>query len=419
VRLVPGAVVTGSVYDERGEPIQSALVDARQIRVRDGHPVVGAASGGITDDRGRYRLFGLGTGRWIVSARTEGIQKDAQTSPRPSFYYPGTADVRFAVPLDLVEGRVSEAIDIQRTRFEGVTISGTAIGADGQPLPDGFVTLDLSYRSGALQTRFIPDRIANGRFEFSLVPPGDYVVQVARNTGRTYEFGREFVTVADAAPSPLIIRTTEGHSVEGNVTIEGNQRPAVPLSITLVAANRDDAPMSALMAAERVTAAGAGKWRANHVVGTQRFALMDAPPGWFLKSVRIGGRETVDEPFEFGFSNEPIRDVEIVVSPSGGSITGTGRARPATGLGYTSVIFSTSSNAWYSDSARVRFARSTRDGRFNVTGLPPGAYYVAAIPPLENIVDWQDFVSLDTLIGIAERVTVEEGQTRDVTVASP
>jgi hypothetical protein len=62
--------------------------------------------------------------------------------------------------------------------------------------------------------------------------------------------------------------------------------------------------------------------------------------------------------------------------------------------------------------------RSTPDGRFSVTSLSPGSYFVAAVPALGDFdfYFWEDQISLNQLIGDAERVTLNEGETRDVTL---
>ena len=413
IRLAPAGVIAGTVYDEDGEPMEATTVLARQLRLVDGHPVGTGLTSVRTDDQGRFRLFGLDAGRWLVSS----TGNDSPLSTTSSFYYPGTPDSRLAIPVDIAAGETRDGINIAWTRVAGVTIAGTVIDSNGLPLADGNATLDVSHRSGAMKTLPLPIPVANGRFEFALVPPGDYVVQVGRNTGRAWEFGRAFVTVADAAPSPLSVRLTEGRSVRGTVRLDDGSSPAALIRIRLMPVDPDDAPSGRLIAESVPTSDD--EFRAEHVVGANRFVLVNAPAGWYLKSIRIGGTETVEQPFDFGFGGDPIRDVQIVVSPAGASVSGAVGDREAVRGGYTTVVFSTNPEDWYSQSPRVRFARSTSDGRYKVTGIPPGTYYVAALPVMDDVTMWQDQVLLNGLIGDAVRVTLNESETRDVSLKPP
>src|SRR5262245_34218437 len=73
IELVRGAVVTGRVVDERGRPVVGAGVWLRMPR-GGGEKYAGGvtpsppSSGGDTDDRGVYRIFGAPAGRYVVAA---------------------------------------------------------------------------------------------------------------------------------------------------------------------------------------------------------------------------------------------------------------------------------------------------------------------------------------------------------------
>ena len=80
---------------------------------------------------------------------------------------------------------------------------------------------------------------------------------------------------------------------------------------------------------------------------------------------------------------------------------------------YSVVVFSTDRTKWFVMSRFLRLARPTQDGSFEVTGLPPGEYYVAATDPIEgNDVsgDWLKSETLDQLSFRATRVTLTERQ---------
>src|SRR4029453_16129654 len=59
IRLPKGAVVTGIVIDESGEPSPSTTVRAFRYAMRTGERTLQPAGTDTTDDRGMYRIFGL------------------------------------------------------------------------------------------------------------------------------------------------------------------------------------------------------------------------------------------------------------------------------------------------------------------------------------------------------------------------
>src|SRR5262249_56044012 len=63
--------VTGRVVDEYGDPVENVAVTLSQIRYQGGRRrlvTVSAMSGRTTDDLGRYRVYAVPPGDYIVSA---------------------------------------------------------------------------------------------------------------------------------------------------------------------------------------------------------------------------------------------------------------------------------------------------------------------------------------------------------------
>jgi hypothetical protein len=80
---------------------------------------------------------------------------------------------------------------------------------------------------------------------------------------------------------------------------------------------------------------------------------------------------------------------------------------------YSVVVFSTDRSTWLGGSQFLRVARPTPDGSFEVTGLPPGEYWVAATDPVKGAevsVDSLVPEKLDQLTFRATRVTLAAGQ---------
>jgi hypothetical protein len=80
---------------------------------------------------------------------------------------------------------------------------------------------------------------------------------------------------------------------------------------------------------------------------------------------------------------------------------------------YSVVIFPTDRSKWVVTSHLLRLAQPTADGSFEVTGLPPGEYWVAATDPTagnELSGEWLKPEMLERLSFRATRVTVVEKQ---------
>jgi hypothetical protein len=159
-----------------------------------------------------------------------------------------------------------------------------------------------------------------------------------------------------------------------------------------------------------------GRFVLTNVLGSGRFALEGAPPGWWLKSVTIAGVDVTDAPITFGRENRS--DVMVTIGTRGGAITG--RLLPVTreepGRA-SAAVFPVDSARWFYRSRYLRLARAAPDGRFSAAGLPPGDYWVA---PVATAVEekaytaWQHADFLSGLLSSASRVHVAEGQSTTI-----
>jgi hypothetical protein len=146
---------------------------------------------------------------------------------------------------------------------------------------------------------------------------------------------------------------------------------------------------------------GPGKWR---VTGA---AL---PAGWSLRSAMLGDRDTLDLPFEVRLG-QPIAGLTVTMTDRPTELTGTvsdASGRPTSE--YSMLAFSTDRAMWTTSPRRVSSAaRLSSDGRYRISGLPPGEYYVAAIT---DVLPGQlgDSSFLESLIPVAARVVVAEGE---------
>jgi hypothetical protein len=120
-----------------------------------------------------------------------------------------------------------------------------------------------------------------------------------------------------------------------------------------------------------------GKYVISGVVPTQP-GSGPAPP-WRIGSAVFKGKDVLDFPFEV-LPNEDIAEAVVTFTDATQEIAGSlqdASGRPAPD--YTIVVFAADKSFWTLNSRRVRTARPGTDGRFTVTGLPPGDYRMAAV----------------------------------------
>jgi protocatechuate 3,4-dioxygenase beta subunit len=313
-------------------------------------------------------------------------------------------------------GRDASGIDFAIAPTRTATVSGSVLDADGRPFT-GSVLLVVSARSGGIP---IDSRMAstdaNGGFVIRNVPPGDYVVKApgsmavsSPSGGR--QFGMQYVSVVDVDPPPVNLVLGRGATIEGRLIVDGEPGTnTAGLGVSIAPADADYASSTALPLT--IWALEDGKFRASGITGPGRLTITPTPAcgGCYLKSALVNGMDAADRPFDFGLREEVFRDVEIVVSDAGASLTGRAiDTRRAPIMAYSVVVFSTNPDLWYSRTRYVKRAVSGADGVYRVTGLPPGDYFVAALHRIAPAPAGETSPELlEQLATQAQRVTLNE-----------
>jgi uncharacterized protein (DUF2141 family) len=424
IALPKHSAVVGHVYDESGDPVEGAAVRISQVMFVEGRRqlvTVQGPRGRVTNDQGRFRIYGLEPGNYIVSALVGQVDLSVQgMADLPGYaptYYPGTPIPSNAQLVTV--GLASDVTDVDFSLAAAPTarVSGRAIDSRGEPITGG-LTMTSSQRSGAIAMDVGAIINQDGTFIFPNVAPGEYVIQATRgriNNTTEGEFAAQFVTVAGTDISGLVIRTSPGSRMTGRITFEDG--PALTpgqVELTPRPADFDRAPFQASSIA-RADIHDDWTFEISGLNGPRRLRLMNAPRGWILKAVRANGVDVTDDVLTFGKAEQSVSDVEVVLSRASGEIVGTvvdGNGKPAQHSAV--IVFSTDPNAWYTESRFIRLAQERRDGTFSIPGLPPGDYYVAAVDRVTGD-EWQDRALLEQLSTSASRTFAQEGQTATVT----
>jgi hypothetical protein len=409
--------IAGTVVDEHGEPLEGIAVTAFHLQRRDGMLGMGAPASGTTDDRGRYRVIPFQPGTYVVVATALGAVSIAGTHGYTPTFYPGAADAATAGRVTVDAGRDAAGIDITLTPRFLATVSGSIASADGAP-PAGMVSLGVSSRSAAVPfSSWSASPDATGRFVIRNVPPGEYVVK-AVDPADPPRFGMHHVTVADTDPPPLTIVTTRGTTVEGTI-VAPHDANLVSLTVSAVPADFDYSPAAGSFRLTRVAREADGSFRLPGVTGPSRLQIeVPACQGCYVVSAFVNGRDALDTPFDFGLSDAVYRGAEIVISDAGATLEGRiVRERGDEAARVSVVAFSAFRDLWYPQSRHIKIAPVAAGEPFQVPGLPPGDYLVAAVAgtgalSLEG--DVTDPETLEQLSRRAARVTLRERERRSL-----
>jgi hypothetical protein len=218
IRMARGAVVTGRVVDQLGQPAVGLRVTASERTIVNGVPSYrpGFGSGATVDDRGLYRIYGLAAGTYVIAASsggglaalggaarvttaeevqwalrgnapTPGGRPAASTPPPPRgpglryapVFYPGTTDAAGAVPITLTAGEERSAVDFVVELVPTATVEGAVVRPDGQPASANVQVMALSSSARIPGVFELPPRASvtpDGRFSLSGLGPGHYTV---------------------------------------------------------------------------------------------------------------------------------------------------------------------------------------------------------------------------------------------------
>jgi hypothetical protein len=414
ISLLSPGVAMGSVVDDGGDPVEGANVRALQIAYEAGRRrLVQAGVARLTDDRGRYRIYGLKPGEYLVSAMVGQVIPFQPTADLPGYastYFPGTWNPRDARAIAVEAAQQLTGIDIALSRVPTARIAGTAFDAAGSPIQGG-LDLSPSRRSGWPVDMLLGARIEpNGTFEFPNVPPGEYVVQASKprpNPSTEGEFASRFITVNGTDVTGIVIRMSRGSTISGRVTFRGTGSP-IPRGIEVTAFPVDldrsrNPPATADIRPDR-------GFELAGISGPRLFRLRQPAQGWALTAVLVNGIDVTDTPLPFGTTEQSLTDLEVVLTDRLSELSGNvtdWRGHPATD--YTAIVFGTDRNSWAPASRFLATARPGLHGIFTVTGLPAGEYFVAAVERMADG-EWQDPDVLESVIPGAMRVTLSEGQ---------
>ena len=442
IRMLRGSVITGVVLDHAGQPAAQTTVSAMRYVLRNGERRLAAeGTGGVTDDRGVYRIYGLPPGDYVIAAAA---QASALTASSPgelrvidergslertvafaSTFYPGTPFAAQAAVVSIGRAEERDGIDFALHLVPTARVEGTVALPDGSPATAGTQVNLLAGpdtaavgAGGLRSTRTGSD----GAFSFAGTSPGTYTV-LARTTVPGPQPGSPSamvwasteIAVDGERISGLTLGLQPGMTVSGQVRFDGVRlKPPADASsvrVSLVPMQAEGtvgfAPGTNGIGSDgRFSISGVtpGRYRLN-----ASFPGAGRPGGWQLRAAIVAGQDTLDIPFT----------VQPSQSLSGASIVFTERAAELTGSVHnaaggaanelTVILFPADQAYWLPRARRIQAMRPSADGAFTFRGLPSGDYHLAAIDDVEAG-EWFDPAFLQRLLPTAMKLTIGEGE---------
>ena len=430
--LPRGAVISGRVTDELGEPLAGVRMAAMRYQYlpngqRRLTPIGGGGlfGGFVTNDLGEYRLYSLMPGTYVVSASpaefgammmtTPGGPASTQNDGHGITYFPGTTneDEAQAITVGLSEvATASFAMVPQRT----TRVSGIVRDSQGKPLSTS-LSLRTQFGNGGMSVRMLTTSGTDGRFSVGNIPPGEHYIETGARPG--VEESASVKILADGQEiTDLIVETSPGETISGRVVFEGTS--SVPKSFRVMASSPDPGspgPMRNFDNTQGIVDEK-GQFQIRGIYGRAIFnATPTTPnvggPGWFLKSVTVNGENITDIPFDTSTARGDAQ-IEIVMTDKQTTLSGMAkdaRGQPITD--YTVAIFPARLREGALPARYTRLVRPDQQGRFETRGLPPGDYLGVAVESLEQGGQW-DPAFRKQIEPVAKRFSLSEGQTATV-----
>jgi hypothetical protein len=432
IRLPRGAVITGRITDEFGDPIPSARVTLMRQQFRLGQRTLTPANSAMTNDIGEYRMFGLPPGQYYISAMPQqtlfvtgpaggGVGafegEEARNGYAPTFY-PGTPDATAAQKITLGLAQTLSEINMVLIATRTASISGIAVDAEGRPM-SGFVQIVPRGGMTGLGGPGGPLR-SDGTFSIPNVAPGAYVLRVNGPSVNTSgpptgppEFSLAFVNVNGEDVTGVRLAPIPSVSITGRVSFEDpaaaqSLKPSA-VRVATLASTIGDAGIGIGSGGSPLPVNDDFTFELKTTPG--QMAIRAVVPGWQIKAVRVNGTDATDSGLDVGAQGLGGVEIEMTnrLQEISGAVTD---ADGKTVDSYAVVIFARDRARWAA--AMNRYAATGRpgsDGRFKVTTLPAGDYYAIALDR-SDAVEGQDPELLEGLTRLASPVSLGPGDKR-------
>jgi hypothetical protein len=414
--LPRGAIITGRVIDEFGEPLPDTMVAVQRYQNFNGQRrLVPAGRPNMTNDIGEFRLFAIPPGQYYLTATLRPMGMPGDSDDRSGYaptYFPGTSNLAEAQRVTVALGQTISDMNMALMPSRMSRITGTVVDSQGRPFTGGIMAFpkNESFMMFGPPAQMKPD----GSFTINGLAPGDYVLQTMGNgPGGGGDYASAEVTVNGDDVNGIRLVGAPPLTVSGRLVVDPAAAQALRPSAVriMVAPAQLGIPMIGMTGPVAVN--DDLSFEAKARPGKVRITLAGPLPGWAIRSVRVKGDDVVDSGFELR-AGENVADVEVdltnrLTDVSGIVTTPKGEAVKD----YSVVVFPSDREKWTPNSRYLKTARPDQDGRYKVNGLPPGEYRVIALDYVDQN-EWSDPEFLEKIRAGATAFSISEGEAKSV-----
>jgi hypothetical protein len=413
--LPRGGVITGRILDEFGEPLADAQVMAQRYQTMAGRRrLVPAGRPAMTNDIGEFRLFAIPPGQYYLSATLRNMGMIGDSDDRSGYaptYFPGTANMAEAQRLTIGIGQTVSDINMALMPARTARITGTAVDSQGRAMMGMVMAVPLG--DSAMTMFGPPGQVKpDGAFAIGGLAPGSYKLQtMGPGDG---ESASVEVSISGDDISGIRLVGSKPSIASGRIIVDAAAATALkPALLRLMA---QPAVFDNMMFGPPAPPAQVNDdltFELKSRPGKMRIGFAGPAVGWTIRTVRYRGVDVTDAGIDFR-PNEDIADVEVEITNRVTDLSGmvtNSRGEPV--KDYSVAIFPEDRDKWTPGSRYLRSGRPDQGGRFKLTSMPPGEYFIIALDYMDAN-EWTEPEFLERIRAKATRLSIGEGETKSV-----
>ena len=421
LELVPEAILSGTVLDEEGHPVQALHLELKMLQVRNGRTSWQQTSSAITNVEGEFRVAELQAGHYklVTDYQVEGLPDAPSSVAFLPVTYPAAAADQAGAALTLAPGSHVQA-DLNLPAETIYPVTGIVTG-----LSNPRVGVEVETAAGEMVNtawRVFPD----GAFRLYL-PTGAYRLQATAFVQPRPLAGTREISVGHGPLSGVAINLTAAASLPVEVeyqaveTGQPLQEPSFTRSVYLSLQSEDpgiarEYPASPIPSGPQ----GPDAPLAIQGVPPGRYHLSAQPNGpWYLASASCGELDLMRNPLVVGegsgactlravLRNDTATLKWSLDSAQSSTLSQLSPDKESGGAStMTGAVFVTAlplDNLTQSEVTNIFADAATASGG-EFSGLPPGHYLVIALPQQKQIA-FRDPEVLKTYQSLGQEVTL-------------
>ena len=329
-------------------------------------------------------------------------------------YFPGTTSIAESQKVTVALGQVISDMNMTLMPTRVSRVTGTAVDSQGRPMTGMVMAMP---RTDSMMMMFGPPAQIkpDGSFVVSGLAPGRYTLQVRGPSGDG-ESAYTDITVSGDDVNGLRLVATKPSAFTGRVIADPAAAQALrPSSVRLGLQPTQMDMMMMGMPSQPAVLNDDLTFELKAAPGQFRVTLFNQPTGWAIRAVRYRGMDVTDAGIEIR-PGEDLADVEVELTNRLTDLSGVvTNAKGEAVKDYSVIVFPQDRDRWTPNSRYMRTSRPDQDGRYKVSGVPPGQYLVIALDYLDQN-EWNDKDFLEKIRSRATTFSLNDGETKSVDV---